>query len=55
MCLYLSLIVLLLLVLQLNFRTTWGDAHYFGLTGIEIVGADGVAMEIQPEQLQVSQ
>eukprot|EP00079_Xenopus_tropicalis_P030609 XP_012826708.1 PREDICTED: protein KIAA0556 homolog isoform X2 [Xenopus tropicalis] len=30
--------------LQLNFTMTWGDPHYLGLTGMEIVGRDGKAL-----------
>ncbi|KAM3916588.1 katanin-interacting protein isoform 1-T1 [Leptodactylus fuscus] len=32
--------------LQLNFTMTWGDLHYLGLTGLEIVGSDGEALPI---------
>ncbi|XP_073503904.1 katanin-interacting protein isoform X2 [Phyllobates terribilis] len=32
--------------LQLNFTMTWGDQHYLGLTGLEIVGSDGEALPL---------
>ncbi|XP_063790297.1 katanin-interacting protein isoform X2 [Pseudophryne corroboree] len=32
--------------LQLNFTMTWGDLHYLGLTGLEIVGLDGEALPL---------
>ncbi|XP_066432236.1 katanin-interacting protein isoform X2 [Eleutherodactylus coqui] len=32
--------------LQLNFTMTWGDLHYLGLTGLEIVGSDGEALHL---------
>ncbi|XP_073398870.1 katanin-interacting protein isoform X4 [Dendrobates tinctorius] len=32
--------------LQLNFSMTWGDQHYLGLTGLEIVGSDGEALSL---------
>ncbi|CAJ0917162.1 unnamed protein product [Ranitomeya imitator] len=32
--------------LQLNFTMTWGDQHYLGLTGLEIVGSDGEALSL---------
>lgn len=32
--------------LQLNFTMTWGDLHYLGLTGFEIVGLDGEALPL---------
>ncbi|KAM4024927.1 katanin-interacting protein isoform 2-T2 [Anomaloglossus baeobatrachus] len=32
--------------LQLNFTMTWGDLHYLGLTGLEIVGSDGEALPL---------
>ncbi|XP_013381133.1 protein KIAA0556 isoform X4 [Lingula anatina] len=32
--------------LQLNFTSTWGDHHYLGLTGLEVVGKDGEALPI---------
>ncbi|KAM8779603.1 katanin-interacting protein [Rhynchonycteris naso] len=40
--------------LQLNFTTTWGDLHYLGLTGLEVVGKDGQALPISLHQLSAS-
>ena len=40
-------------VLQLNFKTTWGDPYYLGLTGIEVLGYDGLPITLTEEQLQV--
>nr|CAI9709088.1 unnamed protein product [Rangifer tarandus platyrhynchus] len=40
--------------LQLNFTTSWGDLHYLGLTGLEVVGQDGQALPINPHQISAS-
>ncbi|KAK3091145.1 hypothetical protein FSP39_017488 [Pinctada imbricata] len=32
--------------LELNFTATWGDLHYLGLTGIEVVGKEGEALSV---------
>ncbi|NXJ12458.1 K0556 protein, partial [Odontophorus gujanensis] len=40
--------------LQLNFTMTWGDAHYLGLTGLEVIGKDGQALKISTEQISAS-
>ncbi|XP_071067322.1 katanin-interacting protein isoform X4 [Dasypus novemcinctus] len=40
--------------LQLNFTASWGDLHYLGLTGLEVVGKDGQALPIHPHQLSAS-
>ncbi|XP_019062949.1 protein KIAA0556 homolog isoform X2 [Fukomys damarensis] len=37
--------------LQLNFTASWGDLHYLGLTGLEVVGKDGQALPIHLQQL----
>ncbi|KAM5197959.1 katanin-interacting protein isoform 4-T4 [Hipposideros larvatus] len=37
--------------LQLNFTASWGDLHYLGLTGLEVVGRDGQALPIRPHQI----
>uniref|UniRef100_A0A8C3WPP8 Katanin interacting protein n=1 Tax=Catagonus wagneri TaxID=51154 RepID=A0A8C3WPP8_9CETA len=37
--------------LQLNFTASWGDLHYLGLTGLEVVGRDGQALPIQLHQI----
>ncbi|XP_063123740.1 katanin-interacting protein isoform X5 [Rattus norvegicus] len=42
------------LCLRLNFTASWGDLHYIGLTGLEVVGKDGEALPIQPQQLSAS-
>ncbi|NXP02286.1 K0556 protein, partial [Thinocorus orbignyianus] len=40
--------------LQLNFTMTWGDSHYLGLTGLEVIGKDGHALKISTEQISAS-
>ncbi|NXD15006.1 K0556 protein, partial [Nothocercus nigrocapillus] len=40
--------------LQLNFTMTWGDSHYLGLTGLEVIGRDGQALKITTEQISAS-
>lgn len=40
--------------LQLNFTASWGDLHYIGLTGLEVVGRDGQALPIHSHQLSAS-
>ncbi|XP_045428482.1 katanin-interacting protein isoform X3 [Pipistrellus kuhlii] len=37
--------------LQLNFTASWGDLHYLGLTGLEVVGKDGQALPISLHQI----
>lgn len=37
--------------LRLNFTASWGDLHYLGLTGLEVVGRDGQALPVLPHQL----
>ena len=37
--------------LQLNFTASWGDLHYLGLTGLEVVGKDGQALPINLHQI----
>ena len=37
--------------LKLNFTATWGDPHYLGLTGLEIVGKDGEALPLSLSML----
>ena len=32
--------------LELSFTETWGDMHYLGLTGLEVVGKDGEALPV---------
>jgi hypothetical protein len=40
--------------MQLNFKTTWGDPYYLGLTGIEVLGSDGLPISLKQEQLQAT-
>ncbi|KAM9372446.1 katanin-interacting protein [Phaethornis superciliosus] len=40
--------------LQLNFAMTWGDCHYLGLTGLEVIGKNGLALKISKEQISAS-
>ncbi|XP_075686177.1 katanin-interacting protein isoform X2 [Rhinoderma darwinii] len=40
--------------LQLNFTMTWGDLHYLGLTGLEIVGPDGEALPLNMNYMSAS-
>ncbi|XP_025963491.2 katanin-interacting protein isoform X2 [Dromaius novaehollandiae] len=40
--------------LQLNFTMTWGDSHYLGLTGLEVIGKNGQALKITTEQISAS-
>ncbi|KAM5227700.1 katanin-interacting protein [Ctenodactylus gundi] len=40
--------------LRLNFTASWGDQHYLGLTGLEVVGKDGQALPIHLCQISAS-
>ncbi|XP_044160774.1 katanin-interacting protein isoform X1 [Bufo gargarizans] len=40
--------------LQLNFTMTWGDLHYLGLTGLEIVGSNGEALPLNMNIMKAS-
>ncbi|NXL55784.1 K0556 protein, partial [Chordeiles acutipennis] len=40
--------------LQLNFTMTWGDSHYLGLAGLEVIGKNGHALKISTEQISAS-
>ncbi|CAI5791774.1 Uncharacterized protein PODLI_1B000179 [Podarcis lilfordi] len=40
--------------LLLNFTASWGDAHYLGLTGLEVVGKEGQAIPFSLDQLSAS-
>ncbi|NXG08864.1 K0556 protein, partial [Sakesphorus luctuosus] len=40
--------------LQLNFTMTWGDSHYLGLTGLEVIEKNGHALKISTEQISAS-
>lgn len=46
--------VCLLSGLLLNFTASWGDSHYLGLTGLEVVGKDGQAIPFSVDQLSAS-
>ncbi|XP_023572507.1 protein KIAA0556 homolog isoform X2 [Octodon degus] len=37
--------------LRLNFTASWGDPHYLGLTGLEVVGKDGQALPVHLHQI----
>ena len=41
-------------VLRMNFRQTWGDTHYLGLTGLEILGEDFEPIDIDIQWMDVS-
>ncbi|KAL8175232.1 UNVERIFIED_CONTAM: hypothetical protein K2H54_017079 [Gekko kuhli] len=40
--------------LLLNFTASWGDSHYLGLTGLEVVGKGGQALPLTLDQLSAS-
>ncbi|XP_078316471.1 katanin-interacting protein-like isoform X4 [Crassostrea virginica] len=40
--------------LQLNFTDTWGDLHYLGLTGLEVLGKDGEALPVSLDMMKAS-
>uniref|UniRef100_A0A4X2KHU6 Katanin interacting protein n=1 Tax=Vombatus ursinus TaxID=29139 RepID=A0A4X2KHU6_VOMUR len=40
--------------LQLNFTASWGDMHYLGLTGLEVVGKDGQSLPITLDKMSAS-
>nr|XP_020861951.1 protein KIAA0556 homolog isoform X3 [Phascolarctos cinereus] len=40
--------------LQLNFTASWGDMHYLGLTGLEVVGKDGQSLPITLDNMSAS-
>ncbi|XP_013084186.2 katanin-interacting protein-like isoform X2 [Biomphalaria glabrata] len=40
--------------LQLQFTATWGDYHYLGLTGLELVGSEGEALPITTDMITAS-
>ena len=44
----------LLTGLQLNFTDTWGDLHYLGLTGLEVLGKDGEALPVSLDMMKAS-
>ncbi|MGH0140106.1 UNVERIFIED_CONTAM: hypothetical protein FKN15_000556 [Acipenser sinensis] len=40
--------------LKLNLTSTWGDSHYVGLTGFEVVGKDGQALPLSMSIIDAS-
>lgn len=42
------------LALQLHFTATWGDSHYLGLTGLEIIGKEGQALPVTMDIIEAS-
>ena len=40
-------------VLELNLIATWGDMYYLGLTGLQLLGAQGAVIDITYDMLQV--
>ncbi|XP_058891524.1 katanin-interacting protein-like isoform X2 [Acipenser ruthenus] len=40
--------------LKLNLTSTWGDSHYLGLTGFEVVGRDGQALPLSMSIISAS-
>ncbi|RXN02022.1 hypothetical protein EOD39_3330 [Acipenser ruthenus] len=40
--------------LKLNLTSTWGDSHYVGLTGFEVVGKDGQALPLSMSIINAS-
>lgn len=40
--------------LLLNFTASWGDSHYLGLTGLEVVGKGGKALPLALDQILAS-
>lgn len=51
---YMDICVFFYTGLQLNFTMTWGDSHYLGLTGLEVIGKDGHALKLSAEQISAS-
>lgn len=35
----------------LNFLSTWGDPYYLGLTGLELIGAEGETLPVTMEMV----
>ncbi|XP_002735685.1 katanin-interacting protein-like, partial [Saccoglossus kowalevskii] len=40
--------------LKLNFTATWGDIHYLGLTGLEILDVNGDVIDIRLDQIDAN-
>ncbi|CAH1274468.1 KIAA0556 [Branchiostoma lanceolatum] len=41
-------------VLELSFTGTWGDPHYLGLTGLEVLGWEGDALTLSPRMVSAT-
>lgn len=37
--------------IELNFTSTWGDLHYLGLTGLEVLGKDAEVLSVAADML----
>ncbi|XP_014661506.1 PREDICTED: uncharacterized protein KIAA0556-like isoform X2 [Priapulus caudatus] len=37
--------------LELNFTATWGDCHYMGLSGLEVLGSDGEVLPVGADMM----
>lgn len=42
------------LVLELNLLSSWGDPHYVGLTGLEVVGKGGEGVPVDVSMVTAS-
>ncbi|XP_045212183.2 katanin-interacting protein-like isoform X2 [Mercenaria mercenaria] len=40
--------------IELNFTATWGDLHYLGLTGLEVVGKEGEALPVNVNMISAN-
>lgn len=40
--------------LRLELAATWGDSHYMGLTGLEVVGKDGESLSLDISMMAAS-
>ncbi|XP_072568730.1 katanin-interacting protein isoform X3 [Paramormyrops kingsleyae] len=40
--------------LKINFSMTWGDSHYLGITGLELVGRDGQTLPLDLSMMSAS-
>ncbi|KAJ8284207.1 hypothetical protein COCON_G00030570 [Conger conger] len=40
--------------LKMNLSMTWGDSHYLGLTGLEVVGKDGQSLSLDMSLVEAS-
>ena len=51
---YLKLLPPFLPGLRLELTLTWGDSHYMGLTGLEVVGKDGESLPVELSMMAAS-